>query len=253
MKQLAFVVLVAASAAFGKPPTCKERVQSFKDLVAAKEKERVAESTGPHRAPAYLLEKLDDLFAREGWKERGFRISANKPDGIVAPAEVATSLNTLVSKTSVELCIAQGGPIELKAAKNASEKDLKPLLKMVGEIDAMDRATVLAGEFMEKPVKCKGIKEAFEAVANVAPPDRLSILLQSAVESFEPCKCSAADLERTYAVLTLMTDVWDGKYECSKLVAPQKDAAEFKISSTTTWPEIAAAISKAGAAGVRFK
>lgn len=253
MRTFAFACALLASSAFAKPPTCKERVQALRDLVAAKEKERLAEAAGAHRVPAYQLDKLDDvLSSREGWQQRGFRISASKSAGIVSPAEVAQALNTLTTKATTELCIGQGGPVELKAARAASERELKPLLAMVSDIEPIDRATVLAGEFMDKAPRCKGIKEAFTAVANVAPADRLSILLQSAVESFEACKCSQAELERTFAVLTLMSDVWEDKFVCHKLVAPQKDAAEFKLAGAS-WDDVAAAIGKAGATGLRFK
>ena len=254
MRTLVLSLTVVSFTTFAKPPTCKERVKSLTDLAATATANRDAALKGPVSLSLYGLDEAEAKLAeKEGWKERGVRITTTTTQELMddeAP-KLAAVLNKLVAATSVELCIEQGAPIEQRASKDASPKVLAPLLKMASGMDARDRATVLAGELSGKPLKCKGIKEMLDAVVNVQPGDRLPILLQGTVETLEPCKCSAAEVELIYAAMTLMADVWEDKRVCAKATAP-KSGAGTPIELKGRWADLADRIGKAPG-GVTFK
>lgn len=242
--------LLVSSLSFAAAPKCADRVQSLKSLGEKYDAQARADAAGVVQL-SYPSEDslIDRLESREGWKTRGVRLMANPAaqflDG--QAAVMAKHLAALAKETKVELCVQLEGPVQQKLSLDANPRLVAPLLKIASEVGAMDRATVLASE-LNKKSKCQGLPKLAEAIAYVAPQDRLHLLLNGAAETLEDCKCPAAEAERIYAVLTLMADVWEARTTCAPLTLGKPGAAPVKFTGAVS--DFVAKVAAAGAAGV---
>lgn len=222
-KQMLVAALVASTLGVGcKAPKCEQRTKSLEAL--SKAARDGAPTTVDVRLGSSLFEQAD---ARMDWKERGVRLVVSETQ-VVGPERLA-ELVKLAGQTKVQLCVEERYPaLTRKFSTDAEAKEIEPLLEKISSFDPADRATVLAAEMGETSWSCKSIGSTASAVANVAPLDRLPILAQGTAESFTECGCPRRDVEKAYAMVTLMADVWQIPQEC----APFKLAAEGEALPT---------------------
>jgi hypothetical protein len=231
--RLAATVVVLTAASAGAAPTCKDRVAALKALSARLQPELGAWTRGPvEQAFSPFFLPSGKAAQRPEWKTRGLRLMATLDDSIDEADEpgLARDLLGLAHEGKVELCVAKNAPVKQQVSRDADPKLLAPLLAELGALEAADRATMLAGRVKESTWSCRGILGSFEAVAYVAPSDRLAILGKSIAESLEACGCPAAEAERIYVYLALMADVWRDEVVCAPLLvgaAPQAKAVRF--------------------------
>jgi hypothetical protein len=242
MRLILFLVL--SGAAHAAPPVCK-RVESLKALATTLKDARAAAAKGP--VELFFASMKKDV---EGWKERGVRVVADREAEFTT--EQAQELARLVKDAKVELCVTQNAPVTQKYSLQANAKYVKPVLTEISKALAMDRATIVASHLQEDQWKCRSIAGTALAVTNVAPADRLEILVNGLADSLEECRCPDPETEKAWALTSLLADVWHDKQTCAPMtIGKPGEAKALKLEGKVS--AIVTALGAAGAKGVELK
>ncbi|MDP3502421.1 MAG: hypothetical protein Q8S33_18945 [Myxococcales bacterium] len=230
---------IAGLSSAAAPPPCAKRVQALKDLRTTLGKEL---HEGPidvdFEGDASFVQRLD----REGaWKQRGVRLVASKSTRFPADSRpVSTALQAVAREGKAQLCVFDSmGPLQRRFSLEADPTVVASLLKVLADPEVQaaplaDRSAVLAGTTSEQPFTCAELGPSMQAVAMGTPSDRALTLAGSLVESLEPCKCPTADVERGWAVVTLLADLQNSALRCTPLIAEKLQGLTGTVESFVT-------------------